>query len=455
MEEDVILKVLLIQSYLGPKDRVLPVFPLGLAYLSQALKEHECTVLDPNIEEHPSSAIEKMIEKTKPSIIGISLRNIDVNSFSFLPYFESMLKFVKKLRPDVKIVLGGTGFSLFAEEIMGKLPEIDYGVFLEGEYSFPNLLKNLNHPQQVKGIYFRNGKKVFFTGRSQPIEFDRLPQPPRDLPGLNLNCYRQYHFSVGVQTLRGCSFSCAYCTYPYLQGRTIRLRSPKKVVDEIEHLASSYGIREVYFADPIFNFPFDHGRSICRELLNRKLRINWAAYFREDSINKQFLIEARNSGCTRFEFSPDGASQDALDVLQKGISMQDIKRTIELINEIDGINANYNFFCNTPGENLERIANFHKLLGWIKIRCRNKPPSIYLTNIRIYPHTRIHAIARKEGLVNDGQSLLKPTFYDPPPYNLVYLPAKAVFSPTFNIHRSVGVTSLHALACRECVKTQI
>jgi len=164
------LRVLLIQSYLGSKDRAPPAFPLGLAYLSQALKEHECTVLDPNIEEHPFSAIEKTIRKTKPSIIGISLRNIDSASFSFLPYFEAMLKFIKKLCPDVKIVVGGTGFSLFSEEIMEKFPEIDYGVFLEGEYSFPALLKNLKHPQQVKGIYFRMGEKICFTGRSQPVD---------------------------------------------------------------------------------------------------------------------------------------------------------------------------------------------------------------------------------------------------------------------------------------------
>ena len=69
--EDTILKVLLIQSYSGSKDKVLPIFPLGLAYLSQALKEHECTLLDPNVEEKPFSAIEKMIEKTNPDIIGI------------------------------------------------------------------------------------------------------------------------------------------------------------------------------------------------------------------------------------------------------------------------------------------------------------------------------------------------------------------------------------------------
>ena len=426
--EDTILKVLLIQSYSGSKDKVLPIFPLGLAYLSHALKEHECSVLDPNVEEQPFFAIEKMIEKTKPHIIGLSLRNIDINSFSFLPYFESMLKLIKKLRPDVKIVVGGTGFSLFANELMEKYPEIDYGVFLEAEYSFPHLLKNLDHSQQVKGIFFRNNGKIIFTGRSPLVDFNQLPEPPRNFAGLNLDRYLKYPFSVGVQTLRGCSFNCAYCTYPHLQGNTIRLRSPKKVADEIEHLTNLYGVKEIYFADTIFNFPFTHGRSICNELSNRKLQVKWIAYFREDSINRQFLIEARDSGCIRFEFSPDGVSQHALDVLEKKISIQDIKQTIELVTDVRGINANFNFFFNVPGENLASFIGFHKLLGWMKIKFRNKPLSIFLTNIRIYPNTKMHALAKKEGLLTEGQSLLKPTFYNPPPFNRLYLPAKKVLS---------------------------
>lgn len=427
------MRILLIQSYLGPKDKVPPIYPLGLAYLSQALTEHECTIIDPNIEDYPVHAIEKTLEKTNPEIIGISLRNIDVNSFSFLPYFESLLKLIKKILPDAKIVVGGTGFSLFAKEIMEKYSEIDFGVFLEAEYSFPALLKNLNHPEQVKGIYFRNNGKIFFTGKNQMIDFGQLPEPPRNLPEINLDRYKKYPFSIGVQTLRGCLFNCAYCTYPYLQGRQIRLRSPKKVVDEIEHLSNNYGIQEIYFADTIFNYPFIHGSGICKELLNRKLKIKWVAYFRENLINKQFLIESRNSGCVRFEFSPDGGSTQALNVLQKEISIKDIKKSCELISEIEGITVNYNFFYNVPKETLASLVEFFKLLSWIKLKLRKTSLSIFLTNIRIYPNTCIYEIAKKEGMLSENQSLLTPTFYNPPPHNYLYRQMKRVLiSPVFN-----------------------
>jgi anaerobic magnesium-protoporphyrin IX monomethyl ester cyclase len=421
------LRVLLIQAYVGSRGG-LPSFPLGLAYLVGALKEHECTVIDPNTVEKPFSEIERAIDKTNPDVIGISLRNIDTaqsfSSFTFFDSFVSMLKFIKKIRPNVKIVVGGTGFSIFAKEIMELLREIDFGLFLEGEYSFPDLLRNLHNPERVKGIYFRNNEKIFFTGRSESVDFSHLEPPPREFPNLNLSWYRKSAYSIGVQTKRGCAFNCAYCTYPYLQGSNVRLRSPRNVVNEIENLVNLHDIREVFFADTIFNFPMDQARNICRELLRRKLPIKWRAWFREDFVNETFMIEARDSGCECFEFSPDGGSQDVLDKLQKGITIKDIKRTSELARRIQGIRLRYNFAWNVPGENLRNAASLYKLLSWIVAKNWKQLECIGLSNIRIYPHTKIYQVALKEGYIRDEKDLLFPTFYDPFPSRVAYFPAK-------------------------------
>jgi len=437
------MKVLLIQAYLPRKGKNTPIFPLGLAYICKTLKEHECTLLDPNTVEQPMMAIQKTVEKTDPDVIGISLRNIDTvqsdNVFSYFNSFVSMLKFIDRIRPDAKIVVGGTGFSMFAQEIMEKLREIDYGVFLEGEHSFAELLKNMDHPERVKGIYFRNNGKIFFTGRNEAIDFDLLAPPRREFPGLNLQAYKQgpYPYSIGVQTKRGCVFRCAYCTYPFLQGRDIRLRSPKKVVDEIENLVNLYDVKSVYFADPIFNFPLNHARDICEELRKRKMPIKWRAWLREDFVNRRFMIEARNAGCDLFEFSPDGGSQDALDVLQKDLALQDVKRTYELASEIEGVKVCYNFFYQLPGENLGMVTEFYKLLFAIVTKCWKSVERIELNNIRIYPHTRMYQIALNEGFISDKTDLLTPTFYIPHRINTTYL-VKKLAEPCYLLREKIG-----------------
>ena len=422
------MKVLLIQAPLGRKGGVLSAFPLGLAYLSGALKNVELTVIDPNVEEYPFEKVEKTIAKTKPDIIGLSLRNIDsaISSdvHSYLGLFKDLVRLVHKNCSGAKIVVGGTGFSIFPEQIMERFPEIDFGLFLEAEHSLSMLLQHLDSPQKVPGLYYRKDGKVNFTGKGCLVDFDAIDAPPRELEGLNLEWYKKMPHSFGVQTKRGCAFRCAYCTYPYLQGRSNRLRSPKKIVDEIENLKNSYGIESIFFADTIFNYPFEHAREICQELKKRKVNVKWGAWFKENYINKQFLLEALDAGCVCFEFSPDGASQTALDALQKDISVQDIKKTCELISEIPEARVNYNFLRNAPGENLKSVTSFHKLLPWILAKNRKQISFIGFNSIRIYPHTAIYHTALKQGYISSEQDLLTPTFYDPFPLNAAYFPAR-------------------------------
>lgn len=421
------MKVLLIQAYLGRRaKREVLSFPLGLAYLLESLKNHECTVFDPNTVDQPFAETQKIIDKTDPDVIGLSLRNIDTaqswDVFSYFEAFASMIKLVKRVSPHAKIVVGGPGFSIFPQEIMMKLEEIDYGVFLEGEYSFSRLLEELHHPERVEGIYFRRNGKIFSTGTCKPIDFGKSHAPPREFPELDLKSYKKVAYSIGVQTKRGCAFRCAYCTYPYIQGRNIRMRSPKKVIDEIESLVYMHDVKDFFFADTVFNYPPDHSRKICEGLIQKKLQIKWRAWFREDFINRRFISTARDSGCDVFEFSPDGGSQEALDILRKDIDIQNIIRTYELIQTVNETRFVCNFMYNIPGENVRTVLDFYKFLFRITTRYLKKLHLIGLSNIRIYPHTKMYQIALKQRVINERTDLLTPTFYETPPFNAAYFP---------------------------------
>ncbi len=424
------MRVLLISSPLGRKQGGL-VFPIGLAYVATALEKHEITALDPNTAKKPFHEIQKAIKKTQPDVVGVSLRNVDTTQswdvFSYFDAFVKAIKTIKEMQPSAKVIVGGPGFSMFANEIMERVPDIDYGVFLEGERAFPELLENPEHPQRVQGVFLRHGKDVLFTGLSKPLNFDELPAPKRDLPGLEPRRYKEVSYSMGVQTKRGCAFHCTYCTYPLLQGVCARCRAPKKIVDEIEQIKNLYDIGEIFFADTVFNYPPNHSREIVRELMARKLEVKWKAWYREDCMNKAFMIEAQKADCQLFEFSPDGGSQQALDMLQKGISITDVVRMYEIASQIDGIEVAFNFMYNVPGENPGTIGSLLKLLTNITVKCREKLKWLGLTKIRIYPNTGIHRIALRQGIVSPTDDLLYPVFYDPSPFNFLYSIALSSF----------------------------
>ena len=121
------------------------------------------------------------------------------------------------------MAVGGAGFSMFAKEIMERHQRLDFGLVLEAEESLPELLHNLEQPEQVAGIYFRTADEVRYTGdRLLPV-FPSAPYPRRDF--LDLQPYLQIPFSMGVRTKRGCALKCAYCNYPFLNGQRFRLRT--------------------------------------------------------------------------------------------------------------------------------------------------------------------------------------------------------------------------------------
>ena len=103
----------------------------------------------------PFKDIQDIVIEFSPDIIGISLRNIDSTNkrrvVFYYDYLKKTLDVVKALS-NAKIIIGGSGFSMFAKEIMKDEPRIDFGIFLEGEITFQSFSrtsigrKRLNPP---------------------------------------------------------------------------------------------------------------------------------------------------------------------------------------------------------------------------------------------------------------------------------------------------------------------
>ena len=411
------MKILLCSQYHGPKGLAFAsgiCFPIGLAYVASMLEDHEVKIFDTNLAENPLEKLSRIVENEEPELVGISLRNIDLLNPpnvdpDYYGHFKSMINLVKEKAPNSKIVVGGTGFSLFSRKIMEENREINFGIVLNAETTICNLLKNLDHPERVKNLIFRSENGIVFTGREEPTDFDLLPNPSRSL--FDMRGYRKKPFSVGIQSKRGCAFRCSYCPDPFLGSYCLRRRSPKKVVDEIEGLVDEYDVESFFFVDSIFNYPLEDAREICNEMRKRKLDVQWHAYFREDFLNTKFMKEATSAGCQIFEFHSDGACDKALTMLRKNIKIKDIEHTIDLIHTVENAKVGYNFFYDLPKSNTENLLALTRLTTKILSGCRDRLAYLALTRMRIFPHTPLHNLALRQGKINENTNLLNSVYY--------------------------------------------
>lgn len=414
------MRVLLVQAFTA-LDMEL-VYPLGLAYLAAHLDNHEVDIFDVNLHrEAPYEALEARIRSFGPDIIGISLRNMKVgmpnlHADDFEPQ-QKAVELIKRLAPNVKIVAGGTAFSLYSETFMRRIPQIDIGLWGEGEHRFRALLDSLDHPERIKGVYYRDARgEVTYTGTPPGEDWKNLKHPRRDL--VPHEPYLKSSFvSVGVQAKRGCSLHCIHCSDTFLLGHRVRQRDPNDVVDEIESLVKDFGVRQMFMCDQIFNIPPGHAIAICQEIVRRKLDVQWSAWFNEhrNTLPDELMVWLKKAGCGLLSFSPDHVDDRMLKNLDKNFRHEDMLYTVQVAKK-HGMDVEYSFFLNSPGEDLRSLWSVVKFLGYARSELG---PSLRLFTllmmqpIRIYPHTRLHELARETGLVDKDHELVEGQFWNP------------------------------------------
>lgn len=414
------MRVLLVQAFTA-LDMEL-VYPLGLAYLAAHLDEHEVEIFDVNLfREAPYEALEQKLKAFGPDVVGISLRNMKVgmphlHTDDFEPQAKA-IELIKRVCPTVKVVAGGTAFSLYSETFMKRLPQIDIGLWGEGEHRFRALLDTLDHPETIKGIYYRKPDgSVAFTGTPPGEDWKNLKHPRRDL--VPAEPYLQSSFvSVGVQAKRGCSLHCIHCSDTYLLGHRVRMRDPQDVVDEIEVLNKEYGVRQMFMCDQIFNIPPSHAIAICQEIVARKLEIQWSAWFNEhkNTLPDDLMVWLKKAGCGLLSFSPDHVDDRMLKNLDKNFRHEDMLYTVQVAKK-HHMDVEYSFFLNSPGEDARSLWAILKFLAHARMELGPQLrlfTLLMMQPIRIYPHTRLHKLAVETGLIDPSHELVEGQFWNP------------------------------------------
>ena len=393
-------KLLMIQSYMGRNQPVS--FPIALASLAPYLQDrYELNGFDPNVYPNPEEELHLRLKSFNPDIIAVSLRNIDTtNIFDPHIYYKGFLATIKGIREinrDIPLIVGGAGFSLFAQRILIDNPQIDFGVYLEGEETFPELLENLNDPSKVKGIYCRDNGNIVFTGTRDLVSLEDAPLPKWDL--FDVDRYRAYPFPFGIETKRGCAFHCVYCSYFVLHGKKIRCKRPERVVEEISELRRRHSVKHICFLDSVFNVPDEHAMAVLKLMKKEVSDVKWLGYVSEKGITAEFARLAMETGLRVFVFSLDAFTDKCLKLMGKDTTVKGVNQAIDILKNTPRAEIGFNFFVNGPGYTYGTLAALFWFLIKTKLKFRNRFRllKVKFGYIRIEPGTPIYRSALQNG----------------------------------------------------------
>jgi len=331
-------KVVLINP---PQYTKYPQPPMGLALLGAILGigGYNVTILDANVSGASSGYDEKLL-------VNSSMLSGDAVGFTAMtPTIDNTLRLARLLKhekPQVKVMLGGAHATLLPEETLKSCPDIDVLVKGEGDNAIVEVLRN-----DIEGIY------------SSPttVDMDSLPYL-----GYHLLPWEKYRPHpphgrklpfMAMITSRGCPYHCSYCSKAVF-GSRFRAQSPKRVVGEIAYYQRRFGTKEIAFYDDVFTLDRNRAYEIAEEILRLGIKVCWTCETRANLIDKELLKHMKKAGCYSISYGIESASQKILDVVDKGITLEQNEEAVRLSREVGLQTVGY-FMIGSPGETPETV----------------------------------------------------------------------------------------------------
>jgi radical SAM superfamily enzyme YgiQ (UPF0313 family) len=207
----------------------------------------------------------------------------------------------------------------------------------------------------IKGLVWRNGDRIVVNPDRPFIrDLDQLPIPRHDL--LPLQQYRAplvrgpYAFVV---TSRGCPGQCTFCIKHVSYGRSVRIRSPENILEELELLVD-LGVRHVHMYADLFTVSREQVMGLCELMLERQLDLSWTCNSRVDFVDPEMLQLMKRAGCWMISWGIESGNEEVLRRAHKGIALDQVERALRWSREAGIRNWGY-FIIGLPGETEDTI----------------------------------------------------------------------------------------------------
>ena len=355
------MKVVLTHGYFLEEDEkeqkiMRPYPPLGLLYVSSYLESN-------SVEHEVFDSTFLSSEKWKKDLLAYQpdLVSFYTNLMTKVKIFE-LVKWIatQSILKNTKVLFGGPDVTYNWENYL------KYGADLlvigEGEQTFQETLEALKSNQElteISGLAFKNEAGEFIKNkpRIKAKDVDDFPFPNRSKIDLSkyLSTWKEFHgkSTLNISTQRGCPYTCQWCSTA-VYGQSYRRRSPKLVVDEIEHLIKEYNPDALWFVDDVFTVSHKWIAAFSEEMQNRGIRIPFECITRAERLSEEILQQLKLAGCFRIWIGAESGSQRIIDLMKRQVDINKVAEMMQLTQE-QGMEAGTFIMVGYPTETKEDI----------------------------------------------------------------------------------------------------
>lgn len=376
--------------------------PMNLAYLAAELRTagFAPVILDYETTPFSEQHLQSELVAKRPLVTGISSTTPTIHSAA------GLATIIKKHSPDTATVIGGSHASALPEQTLREFPAFDYLIFGEGEITLRDLcirLRDGGHDSSINGLAFReNGTVVANPKRQLIADLDSIPFPARDLidyttqAGHSSRGFSNRLLSTELFTSRGCPVGCSFCAIQSTFGRSVRFREPSSIEDEVNQIVREQHFNHLVIADDTFTLIPDRAAAIC-EILERSTINSWNCDTRVNSVSRELLQIMKRCGCEKVAFGVESGSQRMLNLIGKGITVEQVRNAVIWAKQagIKHIEGNFIIGCD-PSETAEDLEETRKLittLPWTFVSIAVIVP---------YPGTPVRDKMLSTGLIDDN-----------------------------------------------------
>ena len=290
--------------------------PLGLEMVGQAARQagHDVRLIDLQVETWKDYLT--LINTWKPDAVAFSC-----NYLANVPEIVDLAKLTKKELSNTFVFVGGHSASFVAREFLEHGDgAIDCVLRGEGEVSVPKLLLAVEHDRKaimkVPGV-------MTLDGEGPPPQFiESLDDvgPARDL----LRYRRKYFIGVldpcsSIEFARGCPWDCSFCSAWTFYGRSYRMVSTEKAVEELEQVQEP----GIFLVDDVAFIQAKQGLEIGEAVARRGIKKQYYMETRGDVLlrNKEVFRFWKTLGLQYMFLGVEAIDEEGLRMHRKRISL--------------------------------------------------------------------------------------------------------------------------------------